>query len=184
MDAKDYIFSGIFIGLIFLQIRGRPLTARSLLLPVVIVAFFAYRYLNTFPTGGNNLILVAICAGIGLTLGLLSATVTTVRTNHNGVPIAKAGPFAVLLWIVGTGSRLAFAIYATNGGGPAIAHFSRTYHIDSRTAITTALILMALCEVIGRYGLLALRAHAARQNSAPPTTHRNKPNKAAETTRW
>lgn len=165
MDAKDYIFSGIFIGLIFLQVRGRPLTALSLLLPVAIVAFFAYTYLRTFPTGGNNLILVVICATIGLTLGLLSASVTTVRANNNGVPIARAGPFAILLWVVGTGSRLAFALYATSGGSPTIARFTRTYHIDSRTAITTALILMALCEVIGRYGLLALRAHAVRQRN-------------------
>lgn len=168
MTATDYIFSAVFILLIFRQIRGRPLTAKSLLLPVVIVAVAADRYLHGFPTGGNDLPLVVLCAAIGLLLGLVSAMVTSVHARPDGTPVARAGPFAVLLWIVGTGSRLAFALYATNGGGPTIARLTRTYHVDSRTAITTALILMAMAEVVGRYGLLALRAWSVRGRGGPP----------------
>lgn len=131
----------------------------------------ADRYLHGFPTGGNNLTLVVLCAGVGLLLGL-RAMVTSVHARPDGTPVAKAGPFAVLLWIVGTGSRLAFALYATNGGGPTIARLSRTYHVDSRTAITTALILMAMAEVVGRYGLLALRAWSVRSRGGPPSPNR------------
>lgn len=158
MSAKDYVFSAVFIALIFLQVRGRRVTVRSLLLPVIIVVVAAGRYLHGIPTGGNNLALVAVCAGIGLGLGVLGALVTSVRAGPDGSPVAKAGPLAVILWIAGTGSRLALGIYASNGGAAAIAAFARAHDIDARTALPTALILMALGEVLGRYGLLGLRA--------------------------
>jgi hypothetical protein len=158
VSTRDYIVSAIFIGLIFLQVRGRRVTLRSLLLPVVIVGIAAYRYLRAIPTGGSNLALVAVCAGTGLCLGVLGALATSVRPGPDGRPVARAGPLAVLLWIAGTGSRLALGVYASNGGGPSIASFARAWHCDARTALPTALILMALAEVLGRYGLLGLRA--------------------------
>ncbi|MHB8293773.1 MAG: hypothetical protein ACYDH5_03955 [Acidimicrobiales bacterium] len=70
MTASDYMFSAVFIALIFRQVGGRPLTAKSLLVPMA---------------------------------------------------IAKAGPLAVVLWVLGTGSRLAFGLYALHGGGPEMA---------------------------------------------------------------
>lgn len=158
MSAKDYLFSAVFIGLIFLQVRGRRVTAASLLLPVIIVGVAAYRYLRGIPAGGNNVALVAACAGIGLFLGVAGALVTSVRPGPDGRPVAKAGVLAVLLWVVGTGSRLAFGIYASHGGAAEIASFARANDIDARTALPSALILMALAEVLGRYGLIGLRA--------------------------
>lgn len=162
MSTNDYIFSAVFIGLIFLQVRGRRVTAGSLLVPVIIVGVVAYRYLHGIPTGGNNLALVAVCAGTGLCLGLLGGLATSVRAGPDGRPVAKAGLVAVILWVIGTGSRLAFGIYAGHGGAAAIASFARAHHIDARTALPSALILMALGEVVGRYGLLGLRAWSMR----------------------
>jgi hypothetical protein len=158
VSAKDYVFSAVFIGLIFLQVRGRRVTVRSLLLPVIIVGVAADRYLRAIPAGGNNLALVAVCSGIGLCLGVIGALVTSVRPGPDGRPVARAGLLAVLVWIVGTGSRLALGIYVSNGGAAAVASMARSHHIDARTALPTALILMALGEVLGRYGLLGLRA--------------------------
>ncbi|MHB8289099.1 MAG: hypothetical protein ACYDEY_07670 [Acidimicrobiales bacterium] len=117
MKASDYVFTAVFIALILRQVRGRRLTAKGMLLPLVIVIVAGVHYLHGIPTGGNNGVLIEACAGIGLVLGLVSAIVTTVRPGPDGTPIAKAGPLAVLLWIVGTGSRLAFALYATHGAG-------------------------------------------------------------------
>jgi hypothetical protein len=167
VSAKDYFFSAVFIGLIFLQVRGRRVTVRSLLLPVIIVGVAAYRYLRGIPTGGNNLVLVAVCAGIGLGLGVLGALVTSVLPGPDGRPVARAGPLAVILWIAGTGSRLALGIYAGNGGAAAIASFARARHIDAHTALPTALILMALGEALGRYGLLGLRAWSMSSGGTP-----------------
>jgi hypothetical protein len=166
VTASDYIFSAIFIALIFRQVRGRPLTAKSLLVPVAIVVGFAIRYLHDIPTAGNDLKFTVACGSAGVILGCASGLVTTVRAGPDGRPIAKAGPLAILLWVLGTGSRLAFGLYALQGGGRGIARFSSTYHITGRDAYTTAFILMALCEVIARYGLLGLRAAALRRRQS------------------
>jgi hypothetical protein len=53
---------------------------------------------------------------------------------------------------------MAFAIWASNGGGPALGRFSAAHHITSATAWTAALVLMALAEVLVRTGLLWVRA--------------------------
>jgi hypothetical protein len=158
MTLGDYLFSGVFIALILRQIRGRPLTALGLLIPVGIVVVVAFRYLHGIPAGGNDSELVAVCAGAGLVLGILSAMATKVFRRADGTPMAKAGPLAILLWVIGAGSRLAFALYATHGGGPEVARFARAHHIIGSQAWTTAFILMALAEAVSRYGLLAIRA--------------------------
>lgn len=179
MNVTDYLFSAVFIALIFRQVRGRRLTAKGLLLPVVIVAVAADRYLHGFPSGGNNLLLVGVCAGTGLVLGIASALVTRVYADSDGTPVAKAGPIAIVLWIVGTGSRLTFALYATHGGAAAIGRFSHSYDITSQTAWTSALVLMALTEVVGRYGLLALRGLAVRGSGGPPAAEQARRRRAA-----
>jgi hypothetical protein len=163
VNASDYIFSAIFIALIFRQVRGRPLTVKSLLVPVAVVVGFAIRYLRDIPTAGNDLKFTVVCASAGVILGCASGLATTVRAGPDGRPIARAGPLAILLWVLGTGSRLAFGLYALHGGGPEIARLSATYHIIGRDAYATAFILMALCEVAARYGLLGLRATAIRR---------------------
>lgn len=163
MTLSDYLFSGIFIALILRQIRGRPLTVLGLLIPVGIVVVVAFRYVHGIPTTGNDPSLVLACVAAGVVLGTLSAMATTVFRRSDGTPIAKAGPLAVLLWVIGTGSRLAFALYATHGGGPEVARFARAHHLSGSQVWTTAFILMALAEAVSRYGLLAIRGLTARR---------------------
>jgi hypothetical protein len=85
----------------------------------------------------------------------------------NGSFLAKAGFVAAALWIVGVGSRLAFELYATHGGGASIAHFSATHSITSAEAWTSALILMAFAEVLSRTGVLAWRARSSLVRTRP-----------------
>jgi hypothetical protein len=58
MTFSDYLIDISLIGIVLLQIRGRRLTPRELLLPVGIVAYVAYTYLRSIPTSGNDLVLV------------------------------------------------------------------------------------------------------------------------------
>lgn len=160
MTSTDYLISGALVALVFLQIRGRRLTPFNLLWPLGLVVWAAITYLHGVPTSGNSLILVVLGAGLGLALGVTCAIFTIVRPGPDGVPFAKAGAVAAGLWILGTGSRLAFEIYATHGGGPAIGRFSSANGI-SIEAWGAALILMALAEVLGRSGVLAVRAFRA-----------------------
>jgi hypothetical protein len=160
MTLTDYALDISLIAIVLLQIRGRRLTTRSLLLPVILVGWAATNYLHGIPTTGNDLLLVVATASVGATLGILSGLFTTVRLGPDGIPYAKAGLVAAALWVAGTGTRLAFQVYASHGGQAAIGRFSATHSITSGEAWVAALILMAMGEALARTGVLALRARA------------------------
>ncbi len=139
-------------------------------MPLAIVGYVAFTYLHAVPTSGNDLFLVVGCAGVGAALGCLSGKFTSVYTDGPGDPIAKTGLIAAGLWILGTGTRLAFQLFATHGGGAAIQHFSVAHSITSGTAWTGALILMALSEAVCRTSILGWRASMLRRTSVSPVS--------------
>jgi len=163
MTFSDYLIDISLIALVLLQVRGRRLTTRDLLLPLGIVVYVAVHYLRGVPTSGNDLVLVAGCAAVGATLGALSGSFTAVYPGEDGIPFAKAGLVAAGLWVLGTGGRLAFQVYATHGGGAAVERFSAAHSITSVSAWTAALILMALSEAVCRTGILAWRSTTVRR---------------------
>ena len=116
MTFTDYLIDISLIAIVLFQVRGRRITTRGLLLPVGIVTYVAFTYLRGVPTAGNDLILVLGCAGLGALLGGLAGRFTSVHPDGEGIPVAKAGLAAAALWILGTGGRLAFQVYATHGG--------------------------------------------------------------------
>lgn len=166
MTTSDYLLDLALIGIVFLQMRGRRLTVRSLLLPVGIVVYVANQYLHGIPTSGNDLVLVAACTLAGVTLGTLCGVFTKLRQGADGHPYAQAGVVAAVLWVLGVGVRFAFQLYATHGGGLSIAHFSAA-HAISVNAWVSALILMALGEALARTGVLALRAFVLPAHFGP-----------------
>lgn len=174
MSATDYLLNIVLIGLVVLQIRGRRMTSRTLVLPLVIVGVVAVEYLHGIPTAGNDLLLVLVGAGTGAVLGILCGAFTTVRTSPDGTVVAKAGVVAAVLWVLGVGARLAFVLYTTHGGQDAVGRFMVAHRITSSEAWVACLVLMALAEVLGRTGMLAWRWQAARQAwtalAAAPTT--------------
>jgi hypothetical protein len=123
MTLSDYLLNGTLVALVLLQIRGRRLHWHTLVLPVALVLYVGHQYLHAFPTAGNDLWLTLGGPALGLVLGLGSGLFTTIKRGTDGVLVAKAGVIAAGLWILGTGSRLAFEIYATHGGQGAIGRF-------------------------------------------------------------
>jgi hypothetical protein len=180
MTFTDYLIDISLIGLVLVQVKRRRLTVKALVLPIGIVAYVAASYLKGIPTAHNDLFLVIGAALVGAILGGLAGTFTSVTRGPDGV-FAKAGLAAAGLWILGTGGRLAFQVWATHGGGTDIAHFSASHGITSVTAWTSALILMALAEATVRTGVLAWRSGLLSQgaaralgtsSSAVPVSHR------------
>ena len=72
------------------------------------------------------------------------------------------------MWIGGVGARLAFAIAAGNGAGPAIARFSIAHHITGSAAWIAALVMMALADVLTRLAVIYLRGRLARRRPGSP----------------
>lgn len=165
MSFSDYLIDIALIGVVLLQIRGRRLTARALLLPVVLVAVAARSYLTTVPTAGNDLLLVVVLSGAGVVLGGASGIATRVHRGPDGVAVARAGATAAGLWILGMGFRLAFQLYATYGGAAAIGRFSVAHDITSGQAWVAALVLMAILEALSRTAVLGVRAATGRDNA-------------------
>jgi len=159
MTITDYAIDIVLIGLVAFQIHGMRLTRRAMVLPLVLVGIVAMNYLKTIPTGGNDLFLIVGLTAIGATLGLLAGAFTSIRSDSSGIPVAKAGPLAASLWVLGVGSRFGFQLYVSHGGFPAVAHFSATHDITSGAAWTAAMVLMALSEVVCRHATIVFRAH-------------------------
>jgi hypothetical protein len=160
MTLSDYAIDIALIALVFLQVRGRRLTTRSLILPIVLVGWAAATYLHGIPTAGNDLVLVIAGAAAGISLGVLAGMFTSVRPGADGSPFAKAGAMAAALWVLGVGTRFAFQLYASHGGAGAIGRFSSAHSITSSEAWVAALILMALGEAVARTAVLGVRAYA------------------------
>ncbi len=179
MTTSDYLINGLLIGMVLLQIRGRRLTTFGLLLPLAIVTWAGFTYLHGIPTAGNDLVLVIAGATAGLVLGALTGLTTKVRLGADGFPFAKARATAAILWVLGVGTRLAFTLYATHGGGASIYRFSGAHGITSMEAWVAGLILMAFAEVFGRTGVLALRGRSVRSANPAVTLRPSRPGRLA-----
>ncbi len=165
MTLNDYIIN---IALVILQVRDRRMDLRSLLLPVALVAAACALYLKALPTAGNDLLLDLALGGAGAVLGVATALTTRVWRAADGYAHSKAGVVAAVLWVLGVGSRFAYEEYATHGGAPTIARFSLEHDITSTQAWVTAVLFMALAEVVFRLVVLQVKggARSASHSSA------------------
>ena len=160
MSTTEYALNFALVALVLLQIRGIKVTKAALLFPVVMTVWIATSLLKTIPAGGNDLALELGGALAGATLGTCAGLATSVLRNGASA-IAKAGPLAAFLWVVGIGARVAFSLWVSHGGAPAIRDFSVAHHITGGPAWGTAFILMAITEVITRTGVLYLKVRQA-----------------------
>lgn len=157
MTTFDYLLNIALVALVVLQLRGRRLDRRGLLLPLALVAWAATQYLHGIPTSGNDELLVALGIGAGLGLGVASAKLTKLDVDEEGVPIARATLAAAALWVVGIGGRMAFSLYMQHGGAPTVMRFSQVHHLTGQGWVT-GMVLMAFVEVVSRTLILWIRS--------------------------
>ncbi|MFT4235383.1 MAG: DUF1453 domain-containing protein [Microbacterium sp.] len=167
MDLTEWIISISLILVVVTQIRGRKLTLVGLLWPVPLVIWGAINYLSGIPGYAADWSFVAACFDAGVGLGAGCGFLTDVYVE-NGVVKARARWLAAILWLMGTGGRLAFGLFALNGGGPAIAKASKALGIHSANTWASGLIVMALCEVLTRSTVLFVRSRSLKKSDAQP----------------
>src|SRR5580765_7322402 len=165
MTTTDYLINGLFVLVVLRQSRERVLDRRSIIAPLVLVFFVAQMYLHSIPTAGNDLVFVAVLASAGLALGLLSGFATHVRTDADGLALARVGWTAGLLLVAGLGSRMAFAFAISHGAEPAVRSFSIAHQIGA-AAWPVALVAMAVCEVTTR--IVTVQVRSRRRTAARP----------------
>jgi hypothetical protein len=152
-----YVINAILLLMVIRQIRERPLDLRSLAIPVLAVGVAAALFLHSVPLGGSDVALELACVLAGALMGAIGGFATYLRRGADGRPLGRAGWMAAGMWVGGVGARLAFAVAANNGAGPAIASFSVAHHITGAKAWIAALIMMALADVLTRLVIIYLR---------------------------
>ena len=157
MNINVYVINAILVLMVIRQIREHPLDLRSLAIPVLAVGAAAVLFLHSVPLGGNDIVLELACVLVGAMMGAVGGLATHLRRGADGRPLGRAGWVAASMWVGGVGARLAFAVAANNGAGPAIARFSAANHITGETAWVAALIMMALADVLTRLVIIYLR---------------------------
>ena len=168
-NITTYLVSASLILLVIRQIREHPLDARSLAVPVLAVAAAAVMFLHSVPAGGSDLVLEAAGVAAGAVMGAIGGLATKLRLGADGRTLGRAGVLAASMWIGGVGARLAFAVAAGNGAGPAIARFSVAHHITGSPAWIAALVMMALADVLTRLVVIYLRGRRLVAGSAAST---------------
>jgi hypothetical protein len=157
MDINMYVINAILVLMVVRQIREHPLDLRSLAAPVLAVGCAAVLFLHSVPTGGNDLVLELVCVSAGAAMGAIGGLATRLRRGADGRPLGRAGWLAAGMWVGGVGARMAFAVAAANGAGPALARFSIAHQITGSAAWVAALIMMALADVLTRLAVIYLR---------------------------
>jgi hypothetical protein len=166
MNINMYVINAILVLMVIRQIREYPLDLRSLAVPVLAVGCAAVLFLHSVPAGGNDIALELACVLAGAAMGAVGGLTTRLRLGADGRPLGRAGWVAASMWVGGVGARLAFAVAASNGAGPAIARFSITHQITGWTAWMAALVMMALADVLTRLVVIYLRGHRLAAGSA------------------
>jgi hypothetical protein len=162
---SNYIVDILLIALVLRQLRVRPLSTRMMILPIILVAWAFFTYFKTFSLNTSDLLLIAVFTVVGVALGVASGLTTKVWRSSEHI-LCQATAVAAITWIAGMGFRLFFQIWANSkGGGHWITRFSLTHHISSAQAWVTALLLMALGEVLARLGILQWRLYSMEHTS-------------------
>ncbi len=163
MNAFEWTLNCTLLGWVLLRNLGtKPVNARVLALPLVLVAVACAFYLRSIPTAGNDLALEAAGALAGVVLGLAATAVTRVRAEAGQVVVSAGAVFAAI-WIAAIGGRIAFAEMATHAWGPAVGRFSAEHAITGADAWRTCFVLMAVCMVAGRVLSTAILVRRARR---------------------
>ncbi|WUH89609.1 hypothetical protein OG900_05245 [Streptomyces sp. NBC_00433] len=174
MTTTDWITDIALVLVVFRQLREGRLDLKSFLVPLGIVAFVAHTYLDSVPTGGNDLVLIGALMAAGAALGVAGGVYTRIRVA-GGHLLIKAGAVSAILWVAGMGARMGFQVWVDHGGADNVARFSLTHHITSDQAWVAAFVLMALTEVVTRLATIFIRSRTAAHRQPPATATRPAP---------
>ncbi|MEV0441329.1 hypothetical protein AB0I84_36910 [Streptomyces spectabilis] len=172
MTTTEWITDIALILVVFRQLREDRLDHKTFLIPLGIVAYVGYSYLDSIPTAGNDLALIAVLMGVGAALGVTGGLYTRIR-SLDGHLMIKAGAVSAVLWVVGMGARMGFQTWVEHGGGADdVARFSVAHHITSDQAWVSAFVLMALTEVVTRVATIFIRSRSRAATRPAPALDR------------
>lgn len=156
MSTSQYIlFIGLFVFIVATQVGRREPNVQRLIIPLVIVGVFGFRYLKSFPSGGTGLLLVVGGIALGIVFGLLALTMIRVEKDPETARLVTiAGVSYVVLWTIALVARLGFAFGSTHWFRSDLASFSIQHHIPSDTYATAFVLWVSLMILIRTIGVV------------------------------
>jgi hypothetical protein len=162
MNTADYItYIGLFVFVLATQLGHRQITARKLVMPLVLVGGIGAKYLVHLPAGSMSHLLELGGLVAGLAFGLASIALVKVSADPaTGRPTTTAGFGYAAVWSVALAARMAFAYGSTHWFAGPLAAFSAAHHAPG-TAYAAAFVLMVLTMIAVRSAVVAIRSHHA-----------------------
>lgn len=175
MPASVWIPSLVFIVVVFWTDLGhRKVTTVRLLRPLIgaaiVIPFFVHFSFNSSQTSGTGLAIEVAGVAAGLTVGALIAMLMRVSWDPRaGRAISVAGLAYAACWIAITLARMGFAYGAQHWFSVQLGTWMIANDV-SVAALTDGLIFFSIAVLLGRTGMLALRARAAAGDAGAATS--------------
>ena len=161
MSTSQYIlFIGLFAFIVATQVGRRQPNVQRLIIPLVIVGVFGFKYLKSFPSGGIALLLISGGITLGIAFGAFALMMIRVQKDPaTGRLVTIAGLPYVALWTIALLARLGFAFGSTHWFKSDLASFSIQHHVPKDTYATAFVLWVSLMILIRTVGVTVRGYH-------------------------